>query len=89
MRYGLLRMGDILPAQELGGPMKPFLDYISDRKMNVMSAFDGGQMTFSFQIGKRTIMWNSHLGGYQGILERLEPKPGTSNRSGSCKTQKN
>ncbi|KIW19449.1 hypothetical protein PV08_00021 [Exophiala spinifera] len=74
MRYGLLRMGDILPAEERNH-MKPFIDYISDRKQNVMSAFDGGQMTFSFHMGQRTLMWNSHLGGYQGILEKLEPKP--------------
>jgi len=33
-------------------------------------------MTFSFLIDNKTLMWNSHLGGYRGILENLAPKPG-------------
>lgn len=33
-------------------------------------------MTFSFLIDDKTLMWNSHLGGYRGILENLAPKPG-------------
>ena len=76
MRYGLLRLGEIVPASHLDEGEKSFVEYVADRKRNVMSNFDGGQMTFSFLIGHKTLLWNSHLGGYQGILQNLSPKPG-------------
>lgn len=78
MRYGLLRLGEIVPPAHLDEGEKSFIRYISDRKQHLMSNFDGGQMVFSFLIGKKTLLWNSHLGGYRGILQQLEPKPGMS-----------
>lgn len=76
MRYGLLRLGEIVPPEHLDDGERSFIEYISDRKTNLMSNFDGGQMAYSFQIAGKTLMWNSHLGGYSGILQNLEPKPG-------------
>ena len=76
MRYGLLRLSEIMPASHLDNGERSFVEYVADRKKNVMSNFDGGQMTFSFLIGQKTLLWNSHLGGYQGILQSLSPKPG-------------
>ncbi|KAI9679695.1 MAG: hypothetical protein M1822_007301 [Bathelium mastoideum] len=75
MRYGLLRLGEIVPAEHLDSGDKAFIEYSSDRSRNIMSSFDGGQMIFSFQIGGKTLLWNSHLGGYRGILQNLEPRP--------------
>jgi len=78
MRYGLLRLNEIVPPEHLDDGEKSFIEYVSDRNKHVMSNFDGGQMSFSFLIGQKTLFWNSHLGGYSGILQSLEPKPGRS-----------
>lgn len=76
MRYGLLRLGEIVPHDHLDEGEMSFVEYVSDRKKHVMSNFDGGQMSFSFLIGDKTMLWNAHLGAYQGILQNLTPKPG-------------
>jgi len=78
MRYGLLRLGEIVPHDKLDAGEKSFVDYVADRRKNVMSNFDGGQMMFNFVIGNRALMWSAHLGAYRGILDNLEPKPGNS-----------
>lgn len=78
MQYGLLRLGQIVPPDQLDAGERSFIEYVSDRKSNIMSNFDGGQISFSFLIGEKTLMWNGHLGGYRGILQNLEPKPGMS-----------
>ncbi|KAK5702312.1 hypothetical protein LTR17_022426 [Elasticomyces elasticus] len=75
MRYGLLKLDEIVPRERLDAGEKAFIEYVADQKRHVMSSFDGGQMIFSFLIGKKTLLWNSHLGGYPGILQSLEPKP--------------
>ncbi|THX49389.1 hypothetical protein D6D06_08572 [Aureobasidium pullulans] len=75
MRYGLLRLGEIVPPEHLDEGQRSFIDYVADRNLNVMSNFDGGQIMFSFLIGDKTVMWSAHLGAYRGVLEYLEPKP--------------
>lgn len=84
MKYGLLRLGEIVPADHLDAGEKSFVEYVSDRKKNVMSNFDGGQMTFSFLIGDKTLMWNAHLGCYPGVLQQITPKPGELPRYSSA-----
>ena len=76
MRYGLLKLAEIVPHEQLDAGEKSFIEYVADRKHNAMSSFDGGQMIFSFLIGQKTMLWNSHLGGYPGILQSIKPKPG-------------
>lgn len=76
MRYGLLRLGEIVPPEHLDEGERSFIDYVANRDLNVMSNFDGGQIMFSFLIGDKTVMWSAHLGAYRGVLEYLEPKPG-------------
>jgi len=78
MKYGLLRLDEIVPHEHLDAGEKSFVEYVVDREKHVMSNFDGGQMTFSFLIGAQTLLWNSHLGGYSGILQNIEPQPGMS-----------
>lgn len=78
MRYGLLRLGEIVPADHLDRGEKSFVEYVTHRDRNLMSNFDGGQMIFSFLIDDKTLLWSAHLGAYRGILEYLEPKPGQS-----------
>jgi hypothetical protein len=81
MKYGLLRLDEIVPKDNLTPSDRSFIEYVRDRKRNVLSNFDGGQMTFAFLMGGKTLLWNSHLGGYSGILQSLEPKPGEIHRS--------
>jgi len=78
MRYGLLRLGEIMPPEHLDEGERSFIDYVADRNLNVMSNFDGGQIMFSFLIGDKTLVWRAHLGAYRGVLAYLEPKPGMS-----------
>ena len=41
-----------------------------------MSNFDGGQLMYNFLFGaNKTLLWNGHLGGYDGILKTVEPQP--------------
>lgn len=78
MKYGLLRLGKIVPPEHLDKGEKSFIAYVEDRQKNVMSNFDGGQIMFSFLINSKTLVWSAHLGAYRGVLEYLEPKPGKS-----------
>ncbi|KAH7109209.1 hypothetical protein EDB81DRAFT_704766 [Dactylonectria macrodidyma] len=76
MRYGMLRMGELMPRDKMNDGQRSFADYVADRKQNVMSACDGGQLAFNLLFGeKKTVLWSAHLGAYKGILQDLEPKP--------------
>ncbi|EMC96068.1 hypothetical protein BAUCODRAFT_148902 [Baudoinia panamericana UAMH 10762] len=75
MRYGLLRLGEIVPAERLDDGEKSFVEYVADTKRNVMSNFDGGQLCFSLLVDERTLCWNGHLGGYSAILQTIRPQP--------------
>lgn len=75
MKYGLFRLGEIVPKDQVDAGMTSFLDYITDRRKNVMSHHDGGQLMVNFQIGEKGLLWSSHLGAYEGIMKSIEPKP--------------
>jgi hypothetical protein len=77
MKYGLLKIGEHMPRDAMDAGMQSFVDYISTpAAQGCMSHFDGGQLAFNFLLGERkTLMWSGHLGGYDGILKGVEPKP--------------
>lgn len=75
MKYGLLRMGHHMPREKMDDGMRSFVDYVDDRKRNIFSHCDGGQLMFNFLIGDQTLLWMAHLGGYEGVLRTLQPKP--------------
>ncbi|KAK1461552.1 hypothetical protein CMEL01_14506 [Colletotrichum melonis] len=76
MKYGLLRNKENIPPEQMDAGMKSFAEYISDRKNNVFSHYDGGQLAYNFLIGPgQTVFWNGHLGGYEGIIKSIEPTP--------------
>jgi hypothetical protein len=77
MKYGLLKIGEHMPRDAMDAGMQSFFDYISTpAAQGCMSHFDGGQLAFNFLLGERkTLMWSGHLGGYDGILKGVEPKP--------------
>ncbi|KAJ0384006.1 hypothetical protein COL922a_009267 [Colletotrichum nupharicola] len=65
-----------------GAPARPhhsraaMADYMEDRDRHVFSNYDGGQLAYNFLIGPgKTLFWNGHLGGYEGILKAIEPAP--------------
>ncbi|KAF1808152.1 hypothetical protein P152DRAFT_469148 [Eremomyces bilateralis CBS 781.70] len=64
---GLLKM-DLVPPQ-MHQDMKDFVTYMKDRDMNRYSFFDGGQIMYNFLIDGKALLWNGHLGGYEGILK--------------------
>ncbi|KAF5001225.1 hypothetical protein FGRMN_1168 [Fusarium graminum] len=74
MKYGLFQLGKIMPPEKLTAGHRSFIEYIGDKR-NIMSNSDGGQLMFNFVIGDRALLWSAHLGGYDGILKDLLPKP--------------
>ncbi|KAK6859482.1 hypothetical protein PG995_003118 [Apiospora arundinis] len=80
MKYGLLKIGEIMPAEKLTPGHHSFIRYVEDRKRNVFSHCDGGQLMFNFIMPTETgetkaLLWSAHLGGYEAILKDMEPKP--------------
>jgi len=76
MKYGLLKIGEHMPRDAMDAGMRSFVDYIEGPAQGCMSHFDGGQLMFNFLLGEqKTLMWSGHLGGYDGILKAIEPKP--------------
>ncbi|KZM20528.1 hypothetical protein ST47_g8324 [Ascochyta rabiei] len=75
MKYGLLQLHKLVPEEQMNNGMRSFLNYVNDRKTNVLSHCDGGQLMFNFIINGSGLLWNAHLGAYEGILSRIEPKP--------------
>jgi hypothetical protein len=77
--YGLgslLKVDPIPPQMHL--ETKEFIAYMKDRELNRYSFFDGGQMMYNFLIDSRALLWDGHLGAYEGIMRSLEPKPNTA-----------
>lgn len=75
MKYGLLRIDQILPPEQMDDGLRSFCGYVSQRDKHVFSHCDGGQLMFNIIIDDKSILWSAHLGGYEGILKSIEPKP--------------
>jgi hypothetical protein len=75
MQYGLFRMKEMIPEDQMDAGMRSFANYVEDRKLNLMSHCDGGQLMYNFIVGKKSVLFNTHLGAYEGIMRCLEPKP--------------
>jgi hypothetical protein len=76
MKHGLLRLDELVPAEHRNAGMRAFIDYIKDREANLFSDHDGGQLMYNVHLKENTtLLWNAHLGGYEGILRYLQPKP--------------
>jgi hypothetical protein len=75
MQHGLFRMKDFVPSEKMDEGTRSFAEYVQDRKMNVMSHCDGGQLMYNFVIGDKAVLFNTHLGAYEGVMRFLEPKP--------------
>ncbi|KAL2071058.1 hypothetical protein VTL71DRAFT_12293 [Oculimacula yallundae] len=75
MKHGLFRLLEFVPEDKIDAGTRAFADYVQDRKRNVMSACDGGQMMYNFVIGDKSVLFNTHLGSYEGIMRYVEPKP--------------
>lgn len=55
--------------------MKVFVKYLADSKTNCCSPFAGGQILYNFLLGSKVLLWNGHLGAYEGIMQSLKPQP--------------
>lgn len=76
LQYGL---GSLIklpqPPPMMPDSMKTFITYLKDKDAHKYSFFDGGQIMYNLLIGNKVLLWNGHLGGYEGIMNGLEPKP--------------
>ncbi|KAJ0296217.1 hypothetical protein COL5a_005027 [Colletotrichum fioriniae] len=76
MKYGLLKIGDHMSRDAMDSGMRSFVDYVNGPARECMSHFDGGQLMYNFLFGEgKTLLWNGHLGGYDGILKTVQPQP--------------
>ncbi|KAF4906746.1 UPF0173 metal-dependent hydrolase [Colletotrichum fructicola] len=76
MKYGLLKIGDHIPRDAVDSGMRSFVDYVNGPARACMSHFDGGQLMYNFLFGEgKTLLWNGHLGAYDGILKTVQPQP--------------
>lgn len=75
MKYGLLQLEKLVPEEDMTDGMRSFSSYVRDRKANLLSPCDGGQLMFNVIINGSSLLWNAHLGAYEGIISRMEPKP--------------
>lgn len=75
MKYALLRLDKITPAESMDDDTKSFCDYVAHREKNILSHADGGQLIFNIIIDDKALLWSAHLGGYEGVLKSIEPKP--------------
>lgn len=76
MQSGLGRMvaAPSLPAN-LPDRTRILLEWFRESPMHLCSFFDGGHLMFNILVGDKALLWASQLGGYEGILKTLEPKP--------------
>ena len=57
------------------GDLQAMQQYLAD-PTHVYSFFDGGQLMFNFELpGEGTVLFSSHLGGYERMLQSLTPRP--------------
>ncbi|KAF5637849.1 beta-lactamase domain protein [Fusarium sp. NRRL 52700] len=76
MRHGLLKVSDHMPREAMDEGMRSFVDWLDRPASKCFSPFDGGQLMFNFLFGEgKTVLWNGHLGMYDGILKTLKPQP--------------
>ncbi|KAJ5758392.1 hypothetical protein N7520_005548 [Penicillium odoratum] len=81
MEYGLFRLKEIIGEDNMDERMRSFADWMEDKRDNVMSSCDGGQLMFNVLLKRRggeeviSILFNAHLGAYEGIVRDLYPKP--------------
>jgi len=76
LRYGLGGLAKMpsLPPQ-MPQDIKVFVKYLADSKTNCCSPFDEGQILYNFLLGSKVLLWNGHLGVYEGIMQSLKPQP--------------
>lgn len=74
MAHGLMRLGEIIPPDRIDEKTRAVAGFMADKK-NIMSACDGGQLMFNVVIGDKAMLFNSHLGAYQGIHQVVQPRP--------------
>ncbi|KAL2060398.1 hypothetical protein VTL71DRAFT_9793 [Oculimacula yallundae] len=75
MQYGLFRMKEMIPEDKMDESTRILSDFVQDREKQIMSHCDGGQLMFNFIIGDKAVLFNTHLGAYEGVLRYMEPKP--------------
>ncbi|KAJ5741011.1 hypothetical protein N7493_000883 [Penicillium malachiteum] len=72
---------EIIGEQNMDKETRSFTKWMDDKTENVMSSCDGGQLLFNVLIGGKqggkstNILFNGHLGAYEGIVKDIQPKP--------------
>ncbi|EGU85420.1 hypothetical protein FOXB_04063 [Fusarium oxysporum f. sp. conglutinans Fo5176] len=75
MKHGLLRLKDVIPEDKIDQDTQAFIGYVDDRDKNRFSHYDGGQLMFNILTEGQVLLWSAHLGGYEGVLRDLTPRP--------------
>lgn len=77
MKYGLLQLDKLVPPEQQDDGIRSFIEYVNDSEKhgNMFSHSDGGQLMYNIIIDGEGLLWSGHLGAYEGIMSRMEPKP--------------
>ncbi|KAL2104439.1 hypothetical protein VUR80DRAFT_850 [Thermomyces stellatus] len=75
MTWGLMCLDEIVPPEAVDEKMRAMADFMKDRETNIMSGCDGGQLMYNVVFEDKAVLFNTHLGGYEGIMRLLEPSP--------------
>ncbi|GKZ85787.1 hypothetical protein AnigIFM56816_011758 [Aspergillus niger] len=91
MEYGLFKLRQLVPAEAItaDAKLRYFIEWLENRGpggSNVMSACDGGQLMYHVLkreedasrgagIWRGGILFNAHLGAYEGIVKAIRPQP--------------
>ena len=81
MKWNMMRLHETVPPEvlEQDPGMQALHEFLQDPK-NKFSHCDGGQLMYNFRWGgdsldEHAILWNAHLGAYDGVMRTLTPKP--------------
>ncbi|OJZ85542.1 hypothetical protein ASPFODRAFT_207423 [Aspergillus luchuensis CBS 106.47] len=91
MKYGLFKLRQLVPAEVItaDAKLRCFIEWLENRGpggSNVMSACDGGQLMYHVLkrgedasrgagIWRGGVLFNAHLGAYEGIVKAIRPQP--------------
>lgn len=64
MKYDLVRLKELFPPDHIDEKTQALNDFVGDRRRNLVSDCDGGQLVYNVLTGDKAILFDSHLGTY-------------------------
>lgn len=78
MEYEFMHLRELLPPDHIDEKTQTFFDFMDDRKRNLVSSCNDGQLVYNVSISDKSVLLNNRLRAYEGSMRTLEPKPRTA-----------